>query len=151
MRTPPRGCLPALLGSVLGAVLFSWLGSQLVLATHQPDPAVPSTVGPVFAGFFAVLGGAWLGSGLGCGRALRLRRAQAIGGTIALLLLLSPLAFVFQVIIDPLLNRIAPPTASNRWVSVASVLALLGVISVFAHWVALQFQQPAKRQRAVNT
>ena len=138
MHTPPRGYLATLLGSMLGAVLIAWLGGQLVLATYQPDPAVPSTVGPIFAGVFAILGGAWFGSGLGCGLALRLRRAQVIGRTVALLLLLSPLALVVQVTIDPLLNRIVSPTASNGWLSVALGLALVGVISVFVRWAALR-------------
>lgn len=149
MRTSPRGYVAALLGSVLGAVLFAWLGNQFVLATHRPDPNVPSTVGPIFAAVFAMGGLGWLGTGLGCAVALQLRRVPAIGRTAALTLLLSPLAAVLYVTLgEPLLDRVLGVAAGGSLWAVVLLVALIGIASVLARWIVLRLAGRRARSEA---
>ena len=88
MRTPPRGYLAALIGSMLGSGLLAWASAWFILATDDRSAVI---AGPGLALFFAIHGYGWLGVGLGCWLALLVRRAHAIGWTVVLMMLLSPI------------------------------------------------------------
>jgi len=91
----------------------------------------------------------WLGTGLGCAVALQLRRAPVIGRTAVLTLLLSPLAAVLYVTLgEPLLDRVLGVSAGGSLWAVVLLVALVGVASVLARWIALRLAGRSARSQA---
>lgn len=137
MRTPPRGYLAALIGSVLGSGLLAWASAWFILATDDRSAVI---AGPGLALFFAIHGYGWLGVGLGCWLALLVRRAHAIGWTVVLMMLLSPIVATLHGTVSLAALRATRGGAPYPWSRAlhwSTLLVTIGVLSLMVRWIAL--------------
>ena len=77
------GALTAAIGAVVGSLVLAGAGLLLMLLPCDPDGL--DCLGPAIIGVFAAMGGFVIGSVIGCYVALRIRKRERAGATIAVL------------------------------------------------------------------